>query len=200
MDEPGWYVDPDDPSHLRYWNGSAWTYARSPLEGGQPMRRATALAERTPRPVDPAAARGVRVSPDAPPRVVPEVTEQLARGALAAAWLVLAGIWLAAGYVLGGVVIALTIVGGRFSVAAFERGVYLLWPFDREPPEASGRPPEVVSGVWLALVGWWLAAAHVVCGALLWVTVVGAPMGRRLMRQARLALRPFGQAAVALDS
>ena len=29
---PGWYRDPEDSLHWRYWNGSAWTNQRSPLE------------------------------------------------------------------------------------------------------------------------------------------------------------------------
>jgi hypothetical protein len=28
---PGWYPDPEDGAHLRYWDGQQWTNNRSPL-------------------------------------------------------------------------------------------------------------------------------------------------------------------------
>ena len=36
-DDPpaGWYPDPKDPEHARYWNGSAWTAHTAPLERAQ---------------------------------------------------------------------------------------------------------------------------------------------------------------------
>lgn len=55
-------------------------------------------------------------------------------------WLLLAGIELAIGYVLGGLVMMLTIVGIPFGIQAFKLAGFTLWPFGRAvvPAEDSG--------------------------------------------------------------
>ena len=47
-------------------------------------------------------------------------------------WLILAGIWLAIGYALAGVVMCITIIGIPFGVQAFKLSALALWPFGRE--------------------------------------------------------------------
>ena len=47
-------------------------------------------------------------------------------------WLIFAGVWLALGYFIGGVVLCITIIGIPFGVQAFKLGVLALWPFGRE--------------------------------------------------------------------
>ena len=46
-------------------------------------------------------------------------------------WLVLAGIWLALGYVFAAVLLAITIIGIPLTVQAFKLAGYALWPFGR---------------------------------------------------------------------
>ena len=46
-------------------------------------------------------------------------------------WLVLAGFWLALGYVVAGVVACVFIVTIPFGIAAFRIAAYALWPFGR---------------------------------------------------------------------
>lgn len=47
-------------------------------------------------------------------------------------WFVLAGLWLALGYLLGGLVMCITIIGIPFGIQAFKLSVLALWPFGRE--------------------------------------------------------------------
>lgn len=47
-------------------------------------------------------------------------------------WVVLAGIWLALGYVVSGLLLCVTIIGIPFGVQAFKLSVLSLWPFGRE--------------------------------------------------------------------
>jgi uncharacterized membrane protein YccF (DUF307 family) len=47
-------------------------------------------------------------------------------------WFVLAGIWLALGYFLAGLVFCITIIGIPFGIQAFKLSVLALWPFGRE--------------------------------------------------------------------
>ena len=44
-------------------------------------------------------------------------------------WLVLAGIWLAIGYTIAGLLMCITIIGIPFGIQAFKLSVLALWPF-----------------------------------------------------------------------
>ena len=46
-------------------------------------------------------------------------------------WLILAGFWLAIGYVLAGIVACILIITIPFGIAAFRIAAYALWPFGR---------------------------------------------------------------------
>ncbi|HEY7822594.1 MAG TPA: YccF domain-containing protein [Acidimicrobiia bacterium] len=117
-------------------------------------------------------------------------------------WLVLAGMELAIGYAIGGLVMMLTIVGIPFGIQAFKLAGFTLWPFGRAvvPDEGSGFFSGVGNVLWLILVGWWLAAAHLVFGVLLCLTLIGIPMGIASFRMAGLALWPMGRRIVDLSS
>lgn len=117
-------------------------------------------------------------------------------------WLLLAGIELAVGYVIGGLVMMLTIVGIPFGLQAFKLAGFTLWPFGRAvvPTDDSGFFTGLGNVLWLILVGWWLAAAHFVFGVLLCLTLIGIPMGIASFRMAGLALWPMGRRIVDLDS
>ena len=95
-------------------------------------------------------------------------------------WLLLAGVWVAAGYAVAGFVLAVTVVGIPFAVQLFKLAGFALWPFGRAVVPAQGSSP-VLSAVgnliWFFLVGWWLALAHIVTGLVLCITIIGLPMG-----------------------
>ncbi|HEX2154189.1 MAG TPA: YccF domain-containing protein [Acidimicrobiia bacterium] len=116
------------------------------------------------------------------------------RALLNLVWLVLAGVELAIGYVIGGLLMMVTIIGIPFGLQAFKLAGFTLWPFGRAVvPADSGSLTGVGNLLWLVLVGWWLAAAHVVFGVLLCLTIIGIPMGVASFRMASLALWPFGR-------
>ncbi len=65
-------------------------------------------------------------------------------------WLVLAGIELAVGYVIGGLVMMITIVGIPFGLQAFKLAGFALWPFGRQSsPETPASSP-----AWATSCGW----------------------------------------------
>jgi uncharacterized membrane protein YccF (DUF307 family) len=114
-------------------------------------------------------------------------------------WFLFAGIWLALGYALSGVLLCLTIVGIPFAIQAFKLARFSLWPFGRDvvPGRGSGSLLEVlVNLLWLVLFGWELFLAHLVAGALLCVTVIGIPFGVQAFKLSVLALWPFGREVV----
>lgn len=113
-------------------------------------------------------------------------------------WFVLAGIWLALGYALAGLVMCITIIGIPFGVQAFKLAAFSLWPFGRHVvrrPE--GGCLEVGFNVlWLVLFGWEIFLAHLVAGALLCITIIGIPFGVQAFKLSVLALWPFGREVV----
>lgn len=117
-------------------------------------------------------------------------------------WLVLAGVWLALGYVLAGLILCITIIGIPFGVQAFKLAGYALWPFGRALVPSAGRSGLSAIGnvLWFVLAGWWLALEHLVVGILLCLTVIGIPLGVACFKMAGAALVPFGKEVVSLSA
>jgi uncharacterized membrane protein YccF (DUF307 family) len=117
-------------------------------------------------------------------------------------WLVLAGVWLALGYVIAAVLLAITIIGLPFAKQSLKLAGYALWPFGRTlvPGETRVRKISVVANVlWFVLAGWWLALAHLFAGILLCITIIGIPLGVASFKMAGAALVPFGKEVVKLS-
>jgi uncharacterized membrane protein YccF (DUF307 family) len=111
-------------------------------------------------------------------------------------WVVLAGIWLALGYAIAGLLMCITIVGIPFGVQAFKLAQLSLWPFGRTVVPATDSGGCLGLGaniVWLVLFGWEIFLAHIVAGLLLCVTVIGIPFGIQAFKLGVLALWPFGR-------
>ena len=118
-------------------------------------------------------------------------------------WLVLAGVWLAIGYVLAGVINCFFIITIPFGVQAFKLAGYALWPFRRmvvQRPDRDVALGCLGSGIWFVFGGIWLALGHLVAGVLLCMTVVGIPLGIACFKMAGLALAPFGKKIVPVGS
>ena len=116
-------------------------------------------------------------------------------------WLVLAGIWLAIGYLVAAVLLAITIIGIPFAVQSFKLAAYALWPFGRALVRTNTRHTglRVVGNIlWFVLAGWWLALEHVIVGLLLCITIIGIPLGIGSFKMAGAALAPFGREVVDL--
>lgn len=114
-------------------------------------------------------------------------------------WLVLAGFWMALGYALAALLLAITIIGLPFAKQALKLGVYALWPFGRALVQSPTRHKglSVVGNVlWFVLAGWWLALGHLVTGVALCLTIIGIPLGIADIKMAGAALVPFGRQVV----
>jgi uncharacterized membrane protein YccF (DUF307 family) len=46
-------------------------------------------------------------------------------------WVIFAGIWLAIGYAISGLILCITVIGIPFGIQAFKLSVLALWPFGR---------------------------------------------------------------------
>jgi uncharacterized membrane protein YccF (DUF307 family) len=81
-------------------------------------------------------------------------------------WIVFGGLWMAIGWVIAGVIMAITIIGLPWTRAAFSIASYTLLPFGQKAVSRAeygrqdiGTGPLGVLGnvLWLVLAGWWLA-------------------------------------------
>lgn len=117
-------------------------------------------------------------------------------------WLLLAGVWLAIGYAVAGLLACLTIIGIPLGIAAFRLAGFVLWPFGRTAvfKRSAGTWSLLGNIIWLLLLGWELAIAHVVAGLLLCVTVIGIPFGIACWKMVPLALFPLGREIVPIGA
>ena len=124
-------------------------------------------------------------------------------------WIVFGGLWMAVGWVVAAVIMAITIIGLPWTRAAFNIAVYTLLPFgqtavsraDYTGREDLGTGPLGALGniIWLVLAGWWLALGHVVTAVILAITIIGIPFAWAHLKLAGLALWPIGKAIVPID-
>ncbi|GAA1694061.1 YccF domain-containing protein [Glycomyces endophyticus] len=113
-------------------------------------------------------------------------------------WFVLAGLWLAIGYFVAGLVFCIFIVTIPFGIANMRLAGYVLWPFGRTvvyDPQA-GCLTLAANLLWLILFGWELALTHLVTGFLLAITVIGIPLAVANWKMIPLALWPLGARVV----
>ncbi|MBN9599227.1 MAG: YccF domain-containing protein [Afipia sp.] len=121
-------------------------------------------------------------------------------------WIVLGGFWMAVGWVIAAVIMAITIIGLPWTRAAFNIAAYTLFPFGQKAVsrelysgrEDIGTGPLGVIGniIWFVLAGWWLAIGHVVTALVLAVTIVGLPFAWAHLKLAGIALWPIGKVIV----
>jgi len=121
-------------------------------------------------------------------------------------WLLFGGLWMAIGWVIAAVLMAITIVGLPWTWAAFNIASYTLLPFGQKAVSRAeysgstdiGTGPLGVLGniVWLVLAGWWLALGHLITAILLAVTIVGIPFAWAHLKLAGIALWPIGKMIV----
>jgi uncharacterized membrane protein YccF (DUF307 family) len=121
-------------------------------------------------------------------------------------WIVFGGWWMALGWLIAAVIMAITIIGLPWTRAAFNIAVYTLLPFGQKAVSRAeyygnhdvGTGPLGLIGniVWLVLAGWWLALGHLVTAILLAVTIVGIPFAWAHLKLAGIALWPIGKIIV----
>ena len=125
------------------------------------------------------------------------------------AWIVCGGLWMAIGWVIAGIIMAVTIIGLPWARAAFNIAAYTLLPFGQKAvsraaysgQEDIGTGPLGVLGnlIWLVLAGWWLAIGHLITAILLAVTIIGLPFAWAHFKLAGIALWPIGKMIVPAD-
>ena len=99
------------------------------------------------------------------------------------------------GYVLGGILLCLTIIGIPFGLMCFRLAGSVIAPFGREVRETE--PPGgiltlIMNIIWIILPGLELAIMHLVLALLFAVTIIGFPIAVQHVKLVPMALLPFG--------
>ena len=111
-------------------------------------------------------------------------------------WLIFGGFLNGLGYILGGLLTCLTIVGIPFGAQAIKLGVATMTPFGREivvAEESGGFWETLFNVLWAVFFGWEIAVSHLVHGLILAITIVGLPFAKQHFKLIPLALFPFGK-------
>jgi len=125
-------------------------------------------------------------------------------------WILIGGAWMAAGWLIAAVIMAITIIGLPWARAALNIAVYTLLPFGQKAVRRDsltgysdiGTGPLGMIGnlIWLVLAGWWLALGHLITAVVLAVTIIGIPFAWAHLKLAGIALWPIGKEIVAADA
>ena len=85
-------------------------------------------------------------------------------------WILFGGLWMAIGWIVAAVIMAITIIGLPWARAAFNIAAYTLLPFGQravrrdsltgQPDIGTGPLGLIGNLIWLVLAGWWLALGH----------------------------------------
>ena len=113
-----------------------------------------------------------------------------------AVWLIFGGFIAGLGYIIGGLVTCLTIIGIPFGIQAMKLGVATMAPFGMEvhtKPESGGCLTTAFNVFWAILFGWEIALAHLTSALILAITIIGIPFALQHVKLAPLALFPFGK-------
>ncbi|WP_035992298.1 YccF domain-containing protein [Leptolyngbya sp. KIOST-1] len=111
-------------------------------------------------------------------------------------WLIFGGFLAGLGYILGGLVLCLTIIGIPFGLQAIKLGIATMTPFGRKLVEDSNPNSTlkiVLNVAWLFFFGWEIALAHLFHAAILAITIIGLPFAKQHIKLLPLALFPFGR-------
>jgi uncharacterized membrane protein YccF (DUF307 family) len=111
-------------------------------------------------------------------------------------WLVFGGIIIAVEYLVGSIVLFITIIGIPFGIQTLKMAALAIWPFGRDTrvhSRASGCLYILMNIIWLLFGGIWIALTHAILGIILCITIVGIPFGLQHFKLTSIALNPFGR-------
>ena len=124
-------------------------------------------------------------------------------------WFILGGWLMGLGWILAGVIMAITIVGLPWARSCFMIARYSFWPFGYDivsRDEVNGRGDigtgtlgTVGNVIWFVFAGWWLALAHLSLAVCLTFTIIGIPFAWAHVKLAMASLFPIGKTVVPVD-
>jgi len=109
-------------------------------------------------------------------------------------------------WLLGGLILAVTIVGLPYTAAAWRIAGFAFWPFGKEVVSrdvitgqgdlGTGPMGFVLNLIWFLLGGWYIALSHLLIAVAEAITIIGIPFAIKDLQLAVLALAPIGKVVV----
>ena len=121
-------------------------------------------------------------------------------------WFILGG-WISGLlWLLGGLLLAVTIVGLPYTGAAWRLAGFAFWPFGKEIVSreivtgqsdiGTGPLGFVLNVIWFLLGGWYIALSHLLIAVAEAITIIGIPFAIKDLQLAFIALAPIGKVVV----
>ena len=121
-------------------------------------------------------------------------------------WFILGG-WLSGLlWLLGGLLLAVTIVGLPYTGAAWRIAGFAFWPFGKEIVSreivtgrsdlGTGPLGFVLNIIWFVFAGWYIALSHLMIAFAEAITIIGIPFAIKDFQLAIIALAPIGREVV----
>lgn len=121
-------------------------------------------------------------------------------------WFIFGGFAAGLAWVVGGLVLAVTVVGLPWAGAAFRIAGFTFAPFGRQVVDrrfvtghddpGTGALGAVLNVIWFLVAGWYIALAHLLIGAAQCLTIIGIPFALQHFKLAVIAMAPVGRAVV----
>ncbi len=108
-------------------------------------------------------------------------------------------------WLLGGAILAVTIVGLPWALAAWRIAGFAFWPFGKRIVArtdlgrgdlGAGCLGVVLNVVWFVFAGWYIALSHLLIAVTEAVSIIGIPFAFKDLQLAQLALAPVGMEVV----
>ena len=121
-------------------------------------------------------------------------------------WFIFGGFISGCLWLLGGLLLAITVVGLPYTAAAWRIAGFAFWPFGKEIVSreivtgqgdlGTGGLGCVLNVIWFLLGGWYIALSHLVAAVAEAVTIIGIPFAFKDLQLAGVALAPIGRTVV----
>ena len=109
-------------------------------------------------------------------------------------------------WLIGGAVLALTIVGLPYTAAAWRIAGFAFWPFGKEIVSreivtgehdiGTGPLGLVLNIIWFVFAGWYIALSHILIAIPEAVSIIGLPFAFKDLQLAQIAFAPIGKMVV----
>ena len=108
-------------------------------------------------------------------------------------WIIFGGFETAVEWLLGGLLMCITIIGIPFGLQAFKIAGFALLPFGKNIGRKQTSAVNLLLNIiWIILGGFYIALSHIFIGMLLAITIIGIPFALQHFKLARIAFTPFG--------
>jgi len=114
-------------------------------------------------------------------------------------WLVFGGFLAAMGYIFGGFILSMTIIGLPWGIQCFKIAGLVLWPFGRKVVSTNSRSgcfAVLFNIIWLVCGGLYTTLIHLLFAFLLAITIIGIPFAKQHLKLAEISLTPFGKQVI----